>query len=268
MRGKASNVRAPLPTQRTERHGLTFCLFVKRSYHMRFVLSLKTLKKSPTNTFLLCVPPRPLFVSLRQRSYLCLFEKTHTQMKNNRLLQTKANFRPLPQKSQISVHKHPRFFRIASAAYKYQHFFSRSMNTFANGTSSMSPVDDSKCKSSHPFECDVNAYHEVANATLHYLLTRCEELEDLGIPGFDVQEHDGVLELRLGAKGTYVINKQTPNRQLWLSSPVSGPKRYNYDPERGEWRNTRDGHSLFALLSSELTQLLNKPIHFSTSSSS
>jgi frataxin len=65
--------------------------------------------------------------------------------------------------------------------------------------------------------------------------------------------------------GTYVINKQTPNRQLWLSSPVSGPKRYNYDLQHREWRNTRDGHSLYALLSKELTQLLNTPIHFSSS---
>ena len=31
---------------------------------------------------------------------------------------------------------------------------------------------------------------------------------------------DGVLTVRLGDLGTYVINKQTPNRQLWLSSPV------------------------------------------------
>ena len=28
-----------------------------------------------------------------------------------------------------------------------------------------------------------------------------------------------------------MINKQTPNRQIWLSSPVSGPKRYDWDPE-------------------------------------
>ena len=27
--------------------------------------------------------------------------------------------------------------------------------------------------------------------------------------------------------GTYVINKQTPNKQIWLSSPISGPKRYD-----------------------------------------
>lgn len=28
------------------------------------------------------------------------------------------------------------------------------------------------------------------------------------------------MTVRLGDKGTYVLNKQTPNRQLWLSSPV------------------------------------------------
>ena len=39
---------------------------------------------------------------------------------------------------------------------------------------------------------------------------------------------DGVLTVRLGGRpGTYVINKQTPNKQLWLSSPVSGPARFD-----------------------------------------
>ena len=39
---------------------------------------------------------------------------------------------------------------------------------------------------------------------------------------------DGVLTVKLGVKfGTYVINKQTPNKQLWLSSPVSGPARFD-----------------------------------------
>ena len=39
---------------------------------------------------------------------------------------------------------------------------------------------------------------------------------------------DGVLTVKLGGGyGTYVINKQTPNKQLWLSSPVSGPARFD-----------------------------------------
>ena len=40
----------------------------------------------------------------------------------------------------------------------------------------------------------------------------------------------GVLTVRLGELGTYVINKQTPNRQIWMSSPISGPVRYDWAP--------------------------------------
>lgn len=36
----------------------------------------------------------------------------------------------------------------------------------------------------------------------------------------DIELSQGVLTLKLGALGTYVINKQAPNRQLWMSSPV------------------------------------------------
>ena len=35
----------------------------------------------------------------------------------------------------------------------------------------------------------------------------------------------GVLTLNLGSHGTYVINKQAPNKQIWMSSPLSGPVR-------------------------------------------
>ena len=36
-----------------------------------------------------------------------------------------------------------------------------------------------------------------------------------------IPPQSGVLTLSLGlGKGTYVLNKQAPNRQLWLSSPV------------------------------------------------
>ena len=35
----------------------------------------------------------------------------------------------------------------------------------------------------------------------------------------------GVLTVKVGDHGTYVINKQTPNKQIWLSSPT----RYDQD---------------------------------------
>ena len=42
----------------------------------------------------------------------------------------------------------------------------------------------------------------------------------------DVTLASGVLTLALPDPfGTYVINKQSPNKQIWLSSPKSGPIR-------------------------------------------
>lgn len=55
----------------------------------------------------------------------------------------------------------------------------------------------------------------------------------------EINLSDGVLTLSLGKHGTWVINKQTPNRQIWWSSPISGPRRYEYDEDAGFWVYTR-----------------------------
>lgn len=49
-----------------------------------------------------------------------------------------------------------------------------------------------------------------------------------------------------------MINKQPPNKQIWLSSPVSGPKRYDWDDGSEEWVYSRDGSSLRGLLKEEV----------------
>jgi len=55
----------------------------------------------------------------------------------------------------------------------------------------------------------------------------------------EVNVSSGVLTLTMGSHGTWVINKQTPNRQIWWSSPISGPRRYEFDDEVGAWVYTR-----------------------------
>ena len=79
----------------------------------------------------------------------------------------------------------------------------------------------------------------------------------------------GVLTLLFPPHGTYVLNKQPPNKQIWLSSPVSGPKRYDWvvrgggkgdgeeeeeeeEKEKGEWVYLRDGSTLGGLLEEEV----------------
>lgn len=72
-----------------------------------------------------------------------------------------------------------------------------------------------------------------------------------------------MLTLKFPPAGTYVINKQPPNKQIWLSSPISGPKRYDYaiwsedqnskeETGGGSWVYLRDGTTLASLLESEL----------------
>lgn len=63
-------------------------------------------------------------------------------------------------------------------------------------------------------------YHALSDATMNTLLESLEELlEDIRDSDYEVEYHNGVLTLRLSDKGTYVINKQPPNKQIWLSSP-------------------------------------------------
>jgi len=54
--------------------------------------------------------------------------------------------------------------------------------------------------------------------------------------GLDVALADGVLSVAHPDAGTWVLNKHGPTRQMWLSSPLSGPRKFNLhmDVARGQ----------------------------------
>lgn len=54
----------------------------------------------------------------------------------------------------------------------------------------------------------------------------------------DVDLLGGILTLSLNAGGQYVINKHAPNREIWLSSPISGAAHFAYVD--GAWVSTRE----------------------------
>ncbi|KAI0252595.1 hypothetical protein BJV78DRAFT_323180 [Lactifluus subvellereus] len=102
-----------------------------------------------------------------------------------------------------------------------------------------------------------STYDKLADATMDGLLDDLQNMLDShGDPSLEVEYHSGVLTLDLGQRGTYVINKQPPNRQIWLSSPVSGPKRFNFDSATRQWVDSRSGQLLEALLNEELNESL------------
>lgn len=130
-----------------------------------------------------------------------------------------------------------------------------------------------------PADISDSEYHAVADEYLEKLLTQLEVMQDqredvdvefsVSHPHLQHCPHAnhrqaGVLTLDLGPEvGTYVINKQPPNKQIWLSSPKTGPKRYDYvilgegqhekqDTATGDWVYLRDGTTLNDLLKSEI----------------
>ncbi|GMJ13025.1 frataxin homolog [Hibiscus trionum] len=107
-------------------------------------------------------------------------------------------------------------------------------------------------------------YHRLANSTIQYLQEKLEEYCDIvELEGFDVDYGNEVLTLKPGTLGTYVMNKQTPNRQIWLSSPISGPSRFDWDHNAQAWVYRRTKANLLKLLESELEQLCGKPVNLS-----
>ena len=67
----------------------------------------------------------------------------------------------------------------------------------------------------------------------------------------DADIQSGILTITVPGLGQYVINKHTPNREIWLSSPKSGAIHFAH--RDGAWVSTRDASVvLLPLLSAEL----------------
>ncbi|ELW63111.1 Frataxin, mitochondrial, partial [Tupaia chinensis] len=116
-----------------------------------------------------------------------------------------------------------------------------------------------------PSSLDETTYERLAEETLDSLAEFFEDLADKPymFDDYDVSFGSGVLTIKLGGDlGTYVINKQTPNKQIWLSSPSSGPKRYDWTGKN--WVYSHDGISLHELLSTELTEALKTTLDLSS----
>ncbi|XP_039766845.1 frataxin, mitochondrial [Ornithorhynchus anatinus] len=112
---------------------------------------------------------------------------------------------------------------------------------------------------------DETTYEKLAEETLDSLSDFFEDLADKPYTSedFDVSFGSGVLTVKLGGDlGTYVINKQTPNKQIWLSSPSSGPKRYDWTGKN--WVYSHDGMSLHELLALELSKALKTTLDLSS----
>jgi frataxin len=103
---------------------------------------------------------------------------------------------------------------------------------------------------------DASQFELRADATL----ARLEQALEAAGDGLDVELVGGILTLELEAGGIYQINKHSPNREIWLSSPVSGAWHFGWNEADGVWRSTRGAERLEDLLGRELSQALGEVI--------
>ena len=109
--------------------------------------------------------------------------------------------------------------------------------TFATGKAKSSPSEIAQIIS---IDAEQD-FHKVADLTLERINDFLAPLEN--DDDTELEMSMGVLKLKIKAtesctidsfKNQYiswVINKQTPNRQIWWSSPISGPRRYEWVPQ-------------------------------------
>uniref|UniRef100_A0A7S2BQZ4 ferroxidase n=1 Tax=Haptolina brevifila TaxID=156173 RepID=A0A7S2BQZ4_9EUKA len=108
-------------------------------------------------------------------------------------------------------------------------------------------------------------YHQYANCTLEAIQEVYDERSDNDPTlAMDVEYADGVLNVEVGTLGTFVLNKQAPNRQLWGSSPISGPLRYDLCTSSKAWVNSRDRHDMLALLADDFEALTSQQLSFAS----
>jgi frataxin len=92
-------------------------------------------------------------------------------------------------------------------------------------------------------------YNNIADRLLDDILEKLEAVED-SKEGFEVNASgDGVIHV-VQDIGTWVLNKQTPSRQIWLSSPITGPTHYKLAGQ--DWICTKDGHKMVDRLMQQL----------------
>jgi frataxin len=106
-----------------------------------------------------------------------------------------------------------------------------------------------------------STFHKHADETLYNIQTGLDDFDDEH-PTLNVDSSmsSGVLNISLGKAGTWVINKQTPNKQIWYSSPISGPARYEFDEKTNRWVHTRDGSSIGEVFEKEVKDVTGERI--------
>jgi CyaY protein len=83
-------------------------------------------------------------------------------------------------------------------------------------------------------------FHRAVDAVLARIEASVEDAEAL-----DVDLESGILTLTCPDDTRVIVNRQTPNREIWVAARSGG---FHFAWRDGAWRDTRSGDELFASL--------------------
>ena len=114
-----------------------------------------------------------------------------------------------------------------------------------------------------PAEVSLETFHRAADSTLQGITEIMEDYADDNLTmEIDVDLAGDVLNVALGGLGHFVLNKQSPNQQIWMSSPVSGPQRYDFRADTLSWYCRREGKGLLPMLANDFEALTGERLSF------
>lgn len=82
-------------------------------------------------------------------------------------------------------------------------------------------------------------FHRAVDA----ILARIENA--LEATGLDADLESGILTITCPDASRIIVNRQTPNREIWVAARSGG---FHFAHREGQWRDTRSGEELFASL--------------------
>jgi CyaY protein len=83
-------------------------------------------------------------------------------------------------------------------------------------------------------------FHRAVDAVLARIESSVEAHDEL-----DVDLEGGVLTLTCPDATRVIVNRQTPNREIWVAARSGG---FHFAAREGAWHDTRSGEELFASL--------------------
>lgn len=97
-----------------------------------------------------------------------------------------------------------------------------------------------------------------------HLADECLERAASWLEAFDPDEvdfatPDGVVRLEFADGVYFVLNRQAAARQIWYAAGAQA-WHYDWDAERGQWVDDRDGHELFGNLARTLSEKLGRDV--------